>query len=155
MTFMTWTEDMSVGLSELDEDHKALIRIINQLADNAGNESDGQALRQCLYALTRYAEFHFGREEAVMAACSYPETVEHKQEHKDFTQKIRGIARSFDEISAESVPQVNQDLLDFLKDWLQHHILIIDRSYRPYVTDQPAARTAARKFKATHIWWQA
>ena len=155
MAFMTWTEDMSVGLSELDDDHKALIRIINQLADNAGNDADGQVLRQCLFALTRYAEYHFGREEAVMTACRYPELIEHKQEHKDFTKNIHDIASSFREISPEAVPVVNQELLDYLKTWLLHHIMVIDRAYQPYVTDQPAARGAARKFKAAHVWWQA
>ncbi|MEM7223865.1 MAG: bacteriohemerythrin [Pseudomonadota bacterium] len=155
MTFMTWTEDMSVGLNELDEDHRALIRIINQLAENADDGADGKILRQCLFALTRYAEYHFGREEAVMAACGYPELVDHKEEHKDFTANIHKIAKSFSEISPDAVPTVNQELLDYLKEWLMHHIMIIDRSYQPFVVDKPAARSAARSFKATHVWWQA
>ena len=50
---------------------------------------------------------------------------------------------------------VNQDLLDYLKDWLNHHILIEDMSYRKLAEPNPAARAAAKNFRASEIWWTA
>ena len=154
MTLMTWTETMSVGLYELDEDHRKLIRIINQLAENAGKQERAETLRQCLYSLMRYAEFHFAREEAVMGACGFPELIGHRKEHEDFTRTIEKIAKTFDQVTDTAALNVNQQLLDFLKNWLNHHIMVIDKSYQPFVINQPAASSAAKKFKASHVWWQ-
>ena len=154
MVLMTWTEQMSVGLPELDEDHKTLMGIINRLAENAGEGAESQVLRQCLYALMRYAQYHFGREESVLAACGYAELPDHRKEHDSFTSTIGKLAKSFDEMAENAVPKVNDELLEYLKNWLNHHILVIDMSYRPYVVDQAAAAAAAKDFKAAHIWWQ-
>ena len=40
MAFMQWAPEMSVGLNQLDEDHRYLIKIINDLANNAGQEAE-------------------------------------------------------------------------------------------------------------------
>ena len=50
MPLMQWTPAMSVGLDELDNDHKVLIKVINDLDANAGNESRRDVVRQCLIA---------------------------------------------------------------------------------------------------------
>ncbi len=63
MAMMRWNEKMSVGVIELDADHKELIKVINQLGVNAEDEARRNAIRQSLFALLRYAEYHFAREE--------------------------------------------------------------------------------------------
>ncbi len=60
---MQWDEEMSVGVIELDADHKELIKVINQLGANAEDQARQNAIRQSLFALLRYAEYHFAREE--------------------------------------------------------------------------------------------
>ena len=149
MAFMEWTAEMSVGLSELDDDHKMLVRVINQLANNAGQAG---ALRQCIFALMRYAEFHFAREEHVLQACGFQELAEHKVEHADFTAQIQALAKRFEEDPEAAAPEINEKLLDYLKNWLTHHILIVDMAYRPLVEDKPEARSAAQAFKAAELW---
>lgn len=153
MPILEWNEDMSVGLAELDDDHKQLIRVINQLGADYDDQARQSAVRQSLFALLRYAEFHFAREEGVMTACNYPGIEEHKKEHRDFVSKIRDLNRRFDADPEKSAEIVNADLLRFLQDWLSHHILVEDMAYRPYAEDSPEARKAAKSFKATQIWW--
>ena len=80
MAFMQWTSQMSVGLDQLDEDHRHLIKIINDLADASGAAGEIDALRQSLQSLLRYAEFHFAREEGVMRACGYHTLQVHQDE---------------------------------------------------------------------------
>jgi len=153
VSLMTWSAAMSVGLPELDEDHRVLIRIINQLADNATAEDPVAVLRQCLYSLLRYAEFHFAREEKVMTACDYPALSHHKEEHRAFTGHMQSLAKALDEDEAPPAEVVDEDLLHYLKDWLNHHILIEDMSYRKLVESNGLAREAARSFRASEIWW--
>jgi len=72
MPLLEWTEDMSVGVPELDVDHKGLIVVVNRLEASVNDPERRNVVRQCLYALLRYAEIHFKREERVMAACELP-----------------------------------------------------------------------------------
>jgi len=153
MSVMEWNEQMSVGLAELDDDHKQLIRVINQLGANSGDESRRAAVRQSLVALRRYAEFHFAREEKVLGACGYPNLEDHQAEHRAFVQHIGEMNRQFDENPERMADIVNEELLTYLRDWLNHHILIEDKAYRPFVEASPKARAAAKTFKATEIWW--
>ena len=153
MPLMQWTPAMSVGLDELDNDHKVLIKVINDLDANAGNESRRDVVRQCLIALRRYAEFHFAREEKVMSACSYPNLDIHKGEHRDFVKRIQDVTARFDDGSEDAAGIVNRELLDYLKDWLNHHILIEDMAYRPHVERSAEAKQAAKSFKAAEVWW--
>ncbi len=153
MALLEWSEKMSVGLPELDADHKELIRVINRLAADALAADQRNAVRQSLFALLRYAEFHFAREEMVMAACRHPGTEHHKSEHADFVARIRELNRRFDEDPDKSADVVNEALLQYLQDWWNHHILIADKAYKTAAEASREARQAAKSFKAIEIWW--
>jgi hemerythrin-like metal-binding protein len=153
MSLMHWTPAMSVGIPELDADHRVLIKVINELAENANNPDRAKVLRQCLYALLRYAEFHFTREEKVLEACDFPAIDHHKDEHRVFTDHMRELARRFDDEEVLAADIVNDQLLGYLKDWLNHHILIEDMAYRRYAEPHSEARAAAKAFRASEIWW--
>ena len=148
-----WTTAMSVGLQELDDDHKVLIDVINRLETNTEAGAQPEVARSCLMSLRRYAEFHFAREEKVMTACNFPGIGVQKSEHHDFIERIRDETQRFDADPEASAQVVNQELLDYLKSWLSHHILIEDMAYRPYVERSAAAKQAARSFKASEVWW--
>ncbi len=141
---MKWTEQMSVGLPELDADHRQLIDIINGLEHPSGGEAE--SVGPALVALGRYAEFHFAREERVLAACGYEALPEHQDEHRGFADKIRSYA-------AADGGRSRADLAAYLNEWLRHHILIVDMAYRPIVEANQKAREVARDFRASEVWW--
>ncbi len=153
MPLMQWTPAMSVGMDELDNDHKVLIKVINELAANAESEARRDVVRQCLISLRRYAEFHFAREEKVMSACNYPQLDIHKGEHRDFVKRIQDVTARFDAGPEDASGVVNRELLEFLKGWLNHHILIEDMAYRTLVERSAEAKQAAKTFKAAEVWW--
>ncbi len=152
--FMRWTPEMSVGSDELDEDHKQLFYLINLLASYPEAEVPPEAVRKALFSLLRYAALHFRREEMVMAACGYPELEGHQDQHKAFVDKIEGIIRRFDEDPKNPDKHVSDDLLAYLKDWLTHHILLQDMSYKTCILENAAAaERAARSLKGVEIGW--
>ncbi len=153
MPLIEWTDDMSVGLPELDEDHKLIIEAINQLDASVGDAAQQDVVRRHLMRLRRYAEVHFACEENVLIACAFPVLEVQKKEQQDFVKCIQEATQRFDAKPAESAEIISQELLGFLTDWLRHHILIEDMAYRPYVERNPEARKAAKSFKATEIWW--
>ena len=155
MISMHWKKEMSVGLDQLDEDHRFLIRVINRLGESTNDPDSADVIKECLASLKNYAEFHFAREEAVMRACGYATLAEHQAEHRAFTARIADVARRYDEGDEPPEAAVNLELFEYLKDWLTHHILVIDMGYRPLVDGNPKASAAARQFKGSQLWYGA
>jgi hemerythrin-like metal-binding protein len=130
MPFYQWSETMSVGVALLDSDHKALIATINQLHRAVQEGDEPEILDQIFDALVAYVEHHFAREEEVMTACGYPAAAAHKTEHLRFAQDMH---YTRDRYFRGEEAAIGRELLDYLKDWLNRHILIEDMAYRPYV----------------------
>lgn len=143
MTFYKWSETMSVGVESIDSDHKALIDLINRLHEAALGETRGPSSGEVFDTLIAYTEIHFAREEKVMQACGFPGLAAHQDEHVDFTGRIYEIREKFR--SGDQSP-ITEELLDFLKGWLNAHILIQDMAYKPYADGKPAVAEVAQAF---------
>jgi len=128
MPLMTWTEGMSVGVKALDDDHKMLIEMLNEL--NGGIES-GQprvALENVIDGLTRYTRLHFAREERFFAQAGFPGAAEHTAEHERLTRRVLNIQARVE--SGQSM-ELSLEALNFIKNWLTNHILGSDMEYGP------------------------
>jgi len=135
---------MSVGIPLLDSDHRALIALINKLHDGLRSEDDADAIVGVFDSLIAYTKFHFAREEKVMAVCGYPGLEVHRAEHARFTDRVYELK---DRYAAEPAAAMTGDLLEYLKAWLNHHILIQDMAYKAYTEDDKRlANEAARSF---------
>jgi hemerythrin-like metal-binding protein len=142
MAFYEWTETMSVGVDLFDSDHKALIGLINRLHESL--EGDEPApLGEIFDTLIAYAELHFAREEKGLEACRYPEIEIHRDQHAGFTDRIY---RARERYPGGSDPARTGELLDYLKLWLNHHILIQDMAYKPYAAGDREVERVARSF---------
>ncbi len=154
MAFMRWTEAMSVGSPELNADHKQLVYLINRLAKAPDSEAPEEVVRQALFSLVRYAELHFAREEQVLTACGYPELDVHKEEHRSFVSDVTEFAQHFDRNPEGGARKVREELLGFLKEWLNHHILIEDMAYRPFVEGKDAeVKQALQATRGVELAW--
>ena len=144
MSFYEWSDGMSVGVALLDSDHRALIGFINDLHDGLESGDEIAALGETLGRLVAYIEFHFSREEKVMKACGFPHLDAHQDEHEEFTRHIHDVHARY---RREADAAMTRGLLDYLKDWLNHHILIQDKAYARYTGMNPAlADQVARAF---------
>ena len=144
MTVIRWSEAMSVGVSLLDADHRVLVSLINRLHESGGDEEARRAtIDTVLETLVAYAAFHFEREEKVIEACGFPHIDAHKDEHQEFAQQVGDLRRQFD---AGQDPAFHAELVEFLTNWLNHHILLQDKAYRPFVEGDPRAEMAAAAY---------
>ena len=151
MAKLEWSQRLSVGVPELDEDHKTLIQIINNLREHSEGAAEAKKIGRCLNALVRYAELHFAREERVMAACGYTALPDHHSEHESFVEEITRVARQFREDPENSSELVGDRLQEFLENWLIKHILVVDMDYKPLVEGKSAAREAAQSLKGSEV----
>jgi hemerythrin-like metal-binding protein len=127
MDFAQWTENLSVDIEIIDEQHKKLIAMLNEVAMGIYNNTSD--LKEILKGLKEYTEVHFGEEEELFRKSEYPDIQKHLKEHKYFIGKLA----EFERDSLQNDVSVSLNLLQFLKDWLFYHIEIIDESYAPYV----------------------
>ena len=129
MAFMEWKDGMSVGVSSLDEQHKALIGLINILDEK---EQTGDAVSHVISELERYALEHFRDEEAMMAAAGYPDLETHKAEHRSFVDWLESVKGAY-AAGGETRFYIAENVNTYLKGWLTNHILIIDMEYKGHL----------------------
>lgn len=125
LEMIEWNEKYSVNVSEIDEEHKKLIEIINKVIVARQHNNDPEEVLEILREMTRYALNHFKTEETYMVKFGYPDYQSHKKEHHDFSNKTIEYCRSID----NGDYQITDDLLEYLQQWLVHHIQEIDKKY--------------------------
>lgn len=128
MDFMTWTSEMSVGVIVLDDDHKKLIGIINQLHYGIMAGHKKKVLGAVLDQLVDYAKYHFAREETLFLKTNYEAAPMHRMEHEGFVNLIQDVQERF---KSAPVAMLDLELMSFLRFWLLSHIQGSDKKYGP------------------------
>lgn len=129
MAFMQWDEKYSVGIREIDDQHKQLISMLSELYEAMQAQKANDILGQIVTKLVNYTKTHFANEEGYMQRAGYPAFPEHKREHENFTNKVLAFKTDFD--SGKTAMTVS--ITSFLKNWLNDHILVNDKKYAPYL----------------------
>lgn len=132
MALIQWSEALSVSVSEFDAQHKRLIGMINELNDAMLQGKGKEVLSTVIAGLVEYAKTHFAAEEKRFAELKYPHAESHKKQHDDFTRKVDEFRREFE----EGRLGVSVKVLQFLSDWLQNHIRVVDKQYGPFFNER-------------------
>lgn len=132
MPVLTWMEAYSVKVRSIDEQHKRLVCLINDLHDGMKGGTGKQAVGRTLTSLIDYTTTHFGAEEALMRAFGYSEYEKHKALHDGFVGQIVDAHRRY----AAGDPSLSKDVGELLMDWLINHIQIVDRAYSDFFVER-------------------
>jgi len=126
MPLMTWNEKMSVGVVALDNEHKTLLSMVNELYDaiQAGKAND--VLSRVLEGLVAYTANHFRHEEDLFSRTNYPFAAQHKREHEDLARQVLEMQAK---VNGGATGTLSLEALNFLKSWLINHIQGSDRRY--------------------------
>lgn len=153
-----WTDDLSVSIEEIDNQHKVLIGIINQLFLAVAHRKSDKVIGEILDALTDYTRTHFELEENLMRSAGYGgEAFEtHLAIHRAFVEKIEAIAHK---VMVEN-KAVSFELMNYLKHWLRDHIMVTDKEYAQALRQagfstrswEDSARSVARARERP--WWK-
>ena len=112
-----------------------LVRLINELAEAVKEGHMRYEIGSVFDNLVEYTDFHFKKEESLMAQYGYAEEEEedHKEKHKQFVKTIFSLREDFINMT---VSNIGQDLLDFLVDWLLTHICQTDKKLCDFLTER-------------------
>jgi len=134
MPIIDWDDKFLLGIPQLDEHHRQLVKLLNQAFDDFTARAPAEQVGKLLEALADYATYHFAAEENWMKANGYPRLPEHASEHERFSTRVVEMLR---DVSADK-PNVSLELLTFLKNWLVEHILTADADYGKFFRTQTA-----------------
>jgi hemerythrin len=132
MDFIKWKAEYSVNVEVIDDQHKKLIGLINQMADAMSIGRGRDVLGTVLTELVDYTVYHFKTEERLFQQYGYPEYKKHKKIHAALTAKTRELKESFDGGNR----QLSVDVMLFLSNWLNNHILEVDKKYGPFLNSK-------------------
>jgi hemerythrin-like metal-binding protein len=130
MPLMEWSDSMSVGVREIDADHRHLVSMINQLFDAMQQGAGRAKLRQTLEGLIEYTDAHFKHEERLFILTSYPEGEAHKKEHDNLKRQVVEMKFRFE---AQENDAITIEILTFLKHWLVNHTTGSDKRYSQHL----------------------
>lgn len=129
---LQWTTRLSLGIDTIDKEHQQLVRLINDLdaAIKSGRPND--TVGQAIDKLSAYTVLHFGREERLFAQHAYPDAAAHKAQHAEFIAKVAAFKAA---LTAGKLG-VSYQVMSFLEDWTQRHIMATDRKYVAFFAEK-------------------
>jgi hemerythrin len=131
-SIIQWDQSFSVGVKEIDNQHKKLVQMICDLHDAMRSGKGKTQMESILKELENYTVEHFGYEENLLEQNKYPGFLNHHKEHEKFVDKVVAFGNDFRENRAA----LTTEIMDFLKNWLVGHIKGIDKKYGPFLNER-------------------
>jgi len=135
MPCIEWTEKFELGISQLDEHHRHLVDILNNIYDCYQDENHETVLENVLEELLKYTQYHFSAEEQLMQDTNYPARREHTMEHDMFTRQIA----QFEQDLFDGKGLLALEMIQFLGTWLLRHIIDVDKKFGIYLAAREAS----------------
>ncbi len=129
MDLLKWNESLSVENIVIDNQHKGLFDLTNNLILEYKDDINSPLIGETLSSLLRYAKKHFKDEERLLREVKYPKLEEHEKMHIDFIFKIAMFCK--DVLNGKS--SVVNEMIEYLTDWLINHTSSADLDFKNYI----------------------
>jgi hemerythrin len=136
MTLLVWNNGYSVGIASIDEQHKKLVDMLNELFDGMQSSKGREVLGKILDELIDYANMHFKFEEDIFNRVGYPDLMSHKAQHDELRQKVIAIQERY---KAAQTGALSLEVINFMRGWLVNHIQGTDMKYSPFLLSKGVA----------------
>ena len=127
MSLMIWQDSLDPGIEVIDDQHRRIVAMINQL-HQAQTGASALAVGEVLDELVDYTLSHFAFEEELMEEAGYPFCAAHKRVHEAFARRVSEMRMRF-----EAGGDVVAELQGMLSRWLFNHIRNDDKAYADQV----------------------
>lgn len=115
-----WSDQLSVGVKEIDDQHKILVELLSDLQKKLLQKVEDREILAALHSMQKYAQVHFALEEELMLPIQHKlDNYDlHISEHRNFEDTVHGLIFRF----VQEGHAVAWQLFIFLGDWLVRHI---------------------------------
>ena len=130
MENLNWKKNYSVGVFEIDAEHKVFLKTIKKIHNAFEKRLSTDIQKRLLEELYKYADFHFHSEENVMLMCNYPDYESHKMQHNGLMQTLA------DTINFLDIDKIDKkQLIEFLIQWFKEHTTSTDLELGTYLLE--------------------
>ncbi|MBE0626589.1 MAG: hemerythrin family protein [Burkholderiales bacterium] len=129
MSWASWSEKYATGHAGMDQGHRRLMELINQLADAMESNKPMSFCSDLLERFIEHTRMHFLAEEQLMDRIRYPKAKEHKALHEMLVTDVLAFKASYD--SGTTAQFVT--LLVILDCWLERDISAADKELADFV----------------------
>ncbi|MCK4663482.1 MAG: bacteriohemerythrin [Bacteroidales bacterium] len=120
-----WTPSLVIGINELDEQHKKLVELANQLYKAFKSDKSKKEIKDSIKNFVDYTSYHFITEERYFKEFNYQETDEHIKEHQSFIKEINNFQKDYNQGKIKFLDEI----MNYLNDWLTNHFMNTDSKY--------------------------
>ncbi len=131
MVLIEWSEELELGIPEIDEQHKKLVEMLNEFYTELEEGHKREAIEHFLQNLEDYLNYHLDYEEKFMEEKGFPETENHKKVHQMFKKLYAEEKKRY----MDGDPKALRELVAFTFSWLFSHIMKTDRKYAEYINN--------------------
>lgn len=128
-----WLEELSIGNELIDNQKKELFRNINNFLGACRERRGRDEIENFLQFLEKYVSVYLPDEESFLRDHCYPCFREHKEEHDEFTRKLRVLDEQFVKEGATACVMVGVGRLAL--DWVVDHVYQSDKLVAESVHD--------------------
>jgi len=127
MALITWSEQLSVQIDNIDRQHRRWVELVNALDTAVREGREDEQLKKTLADLVDYTHYHFKTEETLMQQADYDaeEFELHRREHRVFADQIK----IYKDRQSAGFQKLTPQVMQYLRDWLVTHITASDRGY--------------------------
>lgn len=136
---MQWTEDLSVGIEKIDEQHRELFEKINDLVAAVKQSVCKYKISDVIKFLEDYVVFHFSEEEKYMQQFSYPGYQAHKTQHEKFIENFNELKKELPKLEGGKKPgsyDLSVETNQVVVDWILDHIAKVDKQLGEFLKDK-------------------
>jgi hemerythrin len=133
MSLIAWSEDLTVGVTAVDADHRKLFSLANYLYDSMIKGKAKPVIDDFLNSLLIYTKQHFESEEKLFEETAYPDRLDHKKEHEYLVSQLNDFSEKYK--SGMSATQL-LEMIGFINKWMIEHIRKSDIKYGPHLKER-------------------
>jgi len=128
--FVEWTSKLACGIKIIDDQHKGLVNLVNEMFDHVTGNSvqEHDYFNRVIQEAVKYVKVHFATEEKILIATKFAGFEAHKKEHENFVRAIVGNIKEYESGNRYTLSTFTR----FLKDWILSHIAFMDKQYFEY-----------------------
>ena len=132
---IAWSDSLSVGVPEMDEEHRRFIARVNELNRAIIECEDKVSVARRMNLMLMQAAEHFAHEEELLDRSKYPHSAAHKAKHADLSAQFDRVMKEFEQSELSFIWALKGLSL---KQRLVEHLLTEDIKYRDFMRAQIA-----------------
>ncbi|HRD68172.1 MAG TPA: bacteriohemerythrin [Candidatus Competibacter sp.] len=148
--FIEWSNELSVGIEEIDSQHKVLLDLLNQVHEAIQQGRTVEVTGDIIDRLDEYTRVHLAVEESLMRILHYPDYERHKEEHDKLVAQLGDLRAKL----AKGKGAIGFELAFLLKNWLTKHIMEVDQRYVSHFLSYGISPELSKNASWTQRFWR-